>query len=359
MGKWKSGWSPFTLVETGDQQGASSPSQNTWPCSSLTRQGKRVQAGCSPPSGEMEIKITCIVSSFTLQVSGFGVPAGQPQPVGVNGDQNIVFSLWISDTNETAAYHQWRLPGLVKFCFWGGHVPMPTPGPCSMAQKFLHQARVAWNWPGGRIFGWECSPITFGSITTLYFNPQILRESKLIYTTVESGGLLGDNGAPSQRHMGPFILYSIKAYKAQLAISDSCSMLQEQEEYQLCQVRYFPHNWKRIEEFVHRKLFSVFPNLPITSNLERIYWVGKISQFQVGTGTKPNQPLLHFRGTMKMNVLGHHYFVRSLHETSQIKFKPALLSLSLDWTRWGSCYLGMMDLWLLCKKCQIVHFFVC
>ncbi len=45
-----------------------------------------------------------------------------------------------------------------------------------------------------------------------------------------------------------------------------------------------------------------------------------------------------------MNVLGHHYFAKSLRETSQIKFKPALLSLSLDWTQWGSSYLSVMDL---------------
>ena len=92
-------------------------------------------------------------------------------------------------------------------------------GHAQWPKKFLHQARLAWDWPGEHIFGWECSP-TFGSITTSYFSPRNFRQSKLIYTTVESGGLLGDNGAPSQRHMVPLVLYGIKAYKAQLAISN-------------------------------------------------------------------------------------------------------------------------------------------
>jgi hypothetical protein len=51
-------------------------------------------------------------------------------------------------------------------------------------------------------------------------------------------------------------------------------------------------------------------------------------KFHAGAGIKQNQLLLPFPRTTKMNVLGHHYFAQKRRETSQIKFKPALHSLS-------------------------------
>jgi hypothetical protein len=70
------------------------------------------------------------------------------------------------------------------------------------------------------------------------------------------------------------------------------------------------------------KMYSVPQNWKI------IFWVGGISKFHAGAGIKQNQRLLPFPRTTKMNVLGHHYFAKKHHKTSQIKFKPALHSLS-------------------------------
>jgi hypothetical protein len=82
-------------------------------------------------------------------------------------------------------------------------------------------------------------------------------------------------------------------------------------------VRYFPNSGKG-----KRKIYLVPQNWKI------IFWVGRISKFHAGAGIKPNQLSLPFPRTMKMNVLGHHYFAQKRRKTSQIKFKPALHSLS-------------------------------
>jgi hypothetical protein len=66
----------------------------------------------------------------------------------------------------------------------------------------------------------------------------------------------------------------------------------------------------------------------IPQNWKIIYWGGRILKFHTGAGIKQNQRSLSFPRTTKMNVLGHHYFAQKRPETSQIKFKPALHSLS-------------------------------
>ena len=88
----------------------------------------------------------------------------------------------------------------------------------------------------------ECSPTIFGSITTLYLISRILGNPSW-YTTVESGGLLGDVMiSPSRMAQVPFILYGIKTvYKAQLAISDSPARARRVTK---CQVRNVPQFWK-------------------------------------------------------------------------------------------------------------------
>jgi hypothetical protein len=69
-----------------------------------------------------------------------------------------------------------------------------------------------------------------------------------------------------------------------------------------------------------------FTSYPKTRNNSIV--VGRISQFHAGAGIKQNRLSLPFPTATKTNVLGHHYFAPKHRETSQIKFKPALHSLS-------------------------------
>jgi hypothetical protein len=69
-------------------------------------------------------------------------------------------------------------------------------------------------------------PTTLVAVTTLYFSSQNFRQS-LVFTTVETGGLLGDLWSPSSKAHG--CISCIQVDEAQLAILDSRSVQQEQE----------------------------------------------------------------------------------------------------------------------------------
>ncbi len=73
-------------------------------------------------------------------------------------------SVSFSSLNKTyrhygiADCHQRQSPGL-KECSGEGHVPTPNPTTMLNGPKNLYfQAMTSWDWPGGHIFGWECSP---------------------------------------------------------------------------------------------------------------------------------------------------------------------------------------------------------
>ena len=63
--------------------------------------------------------------------------------------------------------------------FWGG---VPTPNPQDPAQEmhYLPEWSRPGIWPGGRIFGGECSPTTLVAVTTSYFSPRNFRQSLVL-----------------------------------------------------------------------------------------------------------------------------------------------------------------------------------
>jgi hypothetical protein len=70
-------------------------------------------------------------------------------------------------------------------------------GACTYAEPLKHARRLQLH---GRLvcglvgiqFGWECSPTTFGSVTTLFLVQGKKGHSLSVYPTVEAGGLHGD-----------------------------------------------------------------------------------------------------------------------------------------------------------------------
>ena len=111
----------------------------------------------------------------------------------------------------------------------------------------------------------ECSPTIFGSITTLYLISRILGNPSW-YTTVESGGLLGDVMiSPSRMAHAPFILDGITAYKAQLAIFNSYNMLK-------CIPTIWPRVWSHFFASINTRL-TLYESLKDSpALLELVIW---------------------------------------------------------------------------------------
>ena len=71
------------------------------------------------------------------------------------------------------------------------------------------------------------------------------------------GGLLGDQGCPIPKAHGILFLYGITADEAQLAIFDSRSVLQEQDEYPSAKYGTFPATKRQdLPRTPHLKLTS-------------------------------------------------------------------------------------------------------
>ena len=63
--------------------------------------------------------------------------------------------------------------------FWGGTYAKPS-GPCPKRRIYLPEWRRPGMWPGGRIFGGECSPTTLVAVTTSYFSSRNFRQSLVL-----------------------------------------------------------------------------------------------------------------------------------------------------------------------------------
>ncbi len=82
-----------------------------------------------------------------------------------------------------------------------------------------------------------------------------------MFTTVETGGLLGDLWLPSSKEHG--CISCIQADEAQLAIFDSWSMQQEQEATRA----------KRYDTYLQKWRETGFCFIPHTGLLIKIWWV--------------------------------------------------------------------------------------
>ena len=85
---------------------------------------------------------------------------GRPSPHRETGDQ-CCLSLLSFPNLQTSRDRQLPPTAVAgpKECSGGGHVPTPNPMTMLDSPKNIYfQARTSWDWPGGRIFGWECSP---------------------------------------------------------------------------------------------------------------------------------------------------------------------------------------------------------
>ena len=168
------------------------------------------------------------------------------------------------------------------------------------------------DWPGERRFGWECSPTTLIALTTSYFSSQN-------YSTVETGGLPGDQGLPSsKRHMvvSPSMKSKRKQHSWLSSIVGACCKSNETT---------------RAERHTEKKGSGLRPYpLPETTNENLIVQVGQ------GWNWYNQVPAPEFfPSTSEKSRSGPHFSPRSFRRTSQIKSNPPSSPSCLDWTQWG------------------------
>ena len=169
---------------------------------------------------------------------------------------------------------------------------------------------------GGRRFGWECLPTTLIAVTTSYFCSRKFRQIPCAHSTVETGGFPGDQVSPHPKAHGCILFnYVFEAQAAQLANSDSCNMLQEQE-----------HNQGQV---VHCKRSYLLPGT-------------KILLVLVEAGGNWYLPIFHHQILQRprKSTAGTSLFhpKASLNKPNQVLTRPPL---PIVWTRLsgGCCYL--------------------